>query len=81
MPVGNIDICEIFDILTELLRYKGTPHYAQVRKGEILRICLQCSKAQNELGWQPCLLLREGLSETVTYYGKNVRKWRVKEVL
>ena len=59
---------EIFDILAELLGYKGSPHYAPVRKGEIIKICLECSKALKELGWQPRLSLKGGLSETITYY-------------
>ena len=59
---------EMFDTLAKLLGYKGAPHYAPVRKGEVLRICLDCSKAQKELGWQPRLSLREGLSKTVAYY-------------
>jgi len=59
---------EMFDLLAELTGYQGNPHYAPVRKGEIYRICLDCSKAQKEIGWQPQFLLREGLKETVNYY-------------
>ena len=59
---------EMFDLLAGLTGYKGNPHYAPVRKGEIYRICLDYSKAQKEIGWQPQFLLREGLRETVDYY-------------
>ena len=59
---------EMFDLLAGLTGYKGNPHYAPVRKGEIYRICLDCSKAQKKIGWQPQFLLREGLTETVNYY-------------
>jgi UDP-glucose 4-epimerase len=59
---------EMFDLLVGLTGYQGNPHYAPVRKGEIYRICLDCSKAQKEIGWQPQFLLREGLRETVNYY-------------
>jgi len=59
---------EMFDILAGLTGYRGDPHYAPVRKGEIYRICLDCSKAKKELGWQPRFPLREGLTETVNYY-------------
>jgi UDP-glucose 4-epimerase len=59
---------EIFNLLAELIGYQGNPHYAPVRKGEIYRICLDWSKAQKELGWQPQFLLREGLTVTVNYY-------------
>jgi UDP-glucose 4-epimerase len=59
---------EMFDLLAGLTGYKGNPHYAPVRKGEIYRICLDSGKARKEIGWQPRLLLREGLTQTVDYY-------------
>jgi UDP-glucose 4-epimerase len=59
---------EMFNLLAELTGYQSNPHYAPVRKGEIYRICLDWSKAQKELGWQPRFRLREGLTETVHYY-------------
>jgi len=59
---------EMFDTLAELLEYEGPAKYDAVRKGEIYRICLDVSKAQQELGWQPQLNLREGLLKTIEYY-------------
>jgi UDP-glucose 4-epimerase len=59
---------EMFDLLAGLTGYQSNAHYAPVRKGEIYRICLDCSKAHKEIGWQPHFLLREGLTETVNYY-------------
>ena len=59
---------ELFDILAELIGYKNGLHYAPVRRGEVLRICLEYSKARKELGWQPHILLKQGVSKTVTYY-------------
>lgn len=67
---------DMFDLLAGLTGYQGNPHYAPVRKGEIYRICLDSGKARKEIGWQPRLLLREGLIQTVNYYrsmsGKQV---------
>jgi len=59
---------EMFDTLAKILDYKSTPHYAQVRKGEIYRTCLNNSKALKDLGWKPRVSLREGLSRTVCYH-------------
>jgi UDP-glucose 4-epimerase len=59
---------EMFDLLAGLTGYQSNAHYAPVRKGEIYRICLDCSKAHKEIGWQLHFLLREGLTETVNYY-------------
>jgi UDP-glucose 4-epimerase len=59
---------KMFDTMAELLGYQGPPRYAPVRRGEILRSCLDGSKARKELGWQPRLALGEGLAQTVAYY-------------
>ena len=59
---------EVFDTLAEVLGYTGSPHYTSVRPGEINRICLDSSKAQKELGWNPQITLRQGLSQTAEYY-------------
>ncbi|GAG41008.1 unnamed protein product, partial [marine sediment metagenome] len=59
---------EIFDALAEALGYDGPPLYTSVRPGEIQRICLDCSKAERELGWRPQLLLKEGIAKTVAYF-------------
>jgi UDP-glucose 4-epimerase len=59
---------EIFDTLAGVLGYKGKPVYAPVRKGEVYRISLDCSKARRELGWSPKLSLKEGIAQTAEYY-------------
>jgi UDP-glucose 4-epimerase len=65
---------EMFNLLAELTGYQGKPHYAPVREGEIYKIYLDSSKARKELGWQPRVLLREGLNETVNYYRSALGK-------
>ena len=65
---------EIFDTLADVLGYKGKPIYAPVRKGEVYRISLDCSKARKELGWSPKLSLREGIAQTAEYYRKLAKQ-------
>jgi UDP-glucose 4-epimerase len=65
---------EIFDTLAGVLGYKGPPIYAPVRKGEVYRSALDCSKAQKELGWSPKLSLKEGIAQTAEYYRKLARQ-------
>ncbi len=65
---------EIFDTLASVLGYKGKPVYAPVRKGEVYRISLKCSKARKELGWSPKLSLKEGITQTAEYYRKLARQ-------
>ncbi len=68
----------VFDALAQLLEYEGTPRYAPVRKGEVVRICLDCSKARKELRWQPQLSLERGLRETIHYYRERLRALNTK---
>lgn len=65
---------EMFDMLAKLTGYQGSPYYAPVRKGEIYRICLDCTRARKELGWKPRFSLKEGLAEAVAYYRSVFRK-------
>jgi UDP-glucose 4-epimerase len=69
---------EIFDTLASVLGYKGKPIYAPVRKGEVYRISLDCSKARKELGWSPKLSLREGIAQTSEYYRKLAKASQTK---
>ncbi len=42
--------------------------YAPARKGEVSRIALDCGKAKAELGFEPEVLLEEGLRRTIEWY-------------
>lgn len=59
---------QIFDTLAGVLGYEAPPTYAPVRKGEVYRICLKCSKARQEIGWSPRLSFKEGIAGTADYY-------------
>jgi UDP-glucose 4-epimerase len=65
---------EIFDTLASVLGFKGKPIYAPLRKGEVYRIALDCTKAQKELGWSPQLSLKEGMARTAEYYRALARR-------
>jgi len=65
---------KIFDTLADVLGYKGKPIYAPVRKGEVYRIALACSKARKELGWSAKLSLKAGIAQTAEYYRKLARQ-------
>jgi len=59
---------EIFDAVAEAVRYDEPPLYTSVRPGEIQRMCLDWSRAEQELGWHPTLSLKEGIIKTVDYF-------------
>lgn len=67
---------EVFDTLASVLKYKGRPIYAPLRKGEVYRLSLDCTKAENGLGWKPRLSLKEGIEQTAEYYKKLAKSSR-----
>jgi UDP-glucose 4-epimerase len=62
---------DIFDAIAEALGYSSSPIYTSVRPGEIQRICLDWSKAEQELGWRPKTTLKDGIAKTVSYFLKQ----------
>ena len=64
----EISVNEIFATLRRHLALEIAPVYAQERLGEIHRICLDGTKAQEELGWKPLVELDQGIERTIEYY-------------
>lgn len=59
---------QVYDTLADVLEYKNSPSYADVRKGEVYRISLDCSKAKEDLSWSASLSFPEGIKRTAEYY-------------
>jgi len=59
---------EIYDLISLACAYKGIPRFVEERPGEIRRMCLDASKAFNDLGWSPSMRLEEGIAKTVKAY-------------
>lgn len=58
---------ELFALLADLSDYPHLAEYAPARPGELQHIALDISRAKAELGWQPQVSLREGLSATLDW--------------
>jgi UDP-glucose 4-epimerase len=71
MPVTINDIFRKLALLTE---YRLEPRFGPARKGDVYRIALDNSRAQEQLGWRPQITLEEGLSLTVDYFREQVSK-------
>ena len=73
----NIDLirllCEIMDV--ELKREPGTSAglitFVKDRAGHDLRYAIDASKIKHELGWEPSVQFRQGLTSTVKWYLEN----------
>ncbi len=72
MPTRDIDV---FHVVRELL---GMPEvrcrYTAVRPGEIDKIVLDVSKANQLLGWEPRITLQAGAKPTVAFFQRAAKK-------
>jgi UDP-glucose 4-epimerase len=57
---------EIFQNLASLTGYRGEPKHAP-EPNEVKRIALNCGRIKEELGWEPALDLRAGLTRLVSW--------------
>lgn len=61
-------IREIFDLMAEVAGYGRQPNFGPGRKGDVVRIVLDPSKAEQGLGWRAAMPLFEGLSQTFAFF-------------
>lgn len=57
----------LYQKLANITEFKHSPVYANAKKGEVQRICLDSAKAKKELGWEVATSLEEGLQKTVKW--------------
>lgn len=73
----NIDLIHMLcDLMDEALNQEiGTSRslitYVKDRPGHDRRYAIDASKIANELGWEPSLLINEGLAQTIKWYLEN----------
>lgn len=57
----------VFQCLAEVTGFKRPPQYGPAKPGEVFRIYLDSTRAEETLGWKARISLQEGLSKTVQY--------------
>lgn len=62
------NINQIFQELKAIVAYSGEPDYGPPKLGETFKIYLDASRAREQLGWEPAVSLRDGLTQTVDYF-------------
>jgi UDP-glucose 4-epimerase len=67
-----ITINDIFRKIALLTEYKLEPRSGPARKGDVYRIALDNTRAQEQLGWRPQITIEEGLRLTVDYFREQV---------
>jgi UDP-glucose 4-epimerase len=66
-------ISEIFDAMAEVTGYTHQPSYGPARMGDVVRIVLDPTLAQHELGWRAAMPLHEGLARTYAFFRDGSR--------
>ncbi len=69
-----VTINDLFRKLALLTEYKLEPRFGPARKGDVYRIALDNTRAGEQLGWRPRILLEEGLRLTVDYFRDQIAR-------
>jgi dTDP-glucose 4,6-dehydratase len=68
---------EITDLILKLMGAQSSSvEYVEDRKGHDFRYSVNCEKAKRELGHEPKIDFKTGLSETISWYKNNEQWWR-----
>jgi UDP-glucose 4-epimerase len=69
-----VTVNDLFRKLALLTEYKLEPLRGPQRKGDVYRIALENTRAKEQLGWEPRILLEEGLRLTVEYFRDQIAR-------
>ena len=61
----SASVNDLFAHLAELTGFSEQPIYADALPGEVFKIYVTYARAQQVLGWEPTVMLQEGLSRVV----------------
>ncbi len=67
-----ITVNDVFRKIALLTDYKLEPRFGPSRRGDVYRIALDNTRAQEQLGWHPQITIEEGLRLTVDYFREQV---------
>ncbi|MEM9905339.1 MAG: GDP-mannose 4,6-dehydratase, partial [Cyanobacteria bacterium P01_D01_bin.44] len=81
--VKNLDLvhilCEIMDELAPDIPVRPAKRlvsFVKDRPGHDRRYAIDANKIKNQLGWQPTVTVREGLTQTIQWYLTHQAWWR-----
>jgi UDP-glucose 4-epimerase len=62
---------EMYNAVKESLGSMEEPEFGEFRKGDIVHMQFDCSKAQKELEWKPKVSFREGVTKTIEWFTRK----------
>jgi UDP-glucose 4-epimerase len=69
-----VTVNDLFRKLALVTEYRMEPRRGPQRKGDVYRIALDNTRAKEQLGWEPRILLEEGLRLTVEYFRDQIAR-------
>ena len=69
-----VTVNDLFRKLALLTEYRQPPRLGPARKGDVYRIALDNARAREQLGWEPRILLEDGLRLTVEYFRDQIAR-------
>jgi UDP-glucose 4-epimerase len=69
-----VTVNDLFRKLALLTEYRLEPRRGPQRQGDVYRIALDNTRAKEQLGWEPRILLEEGLRLTVEYFRDQIAR-------
>jgi UDP-glucose 4-epimerase len=64
-------INELYHTMAKVVGFSGEPEHGPARQGDVLRSCLDPSKAEKLLEWRAWTSLEEGVSRTIAWFEKR----------
>ncbi|NPV06360.1 MAG: NAD-dependent epimerase/dehydratase family protein [Anaerolineae bacterium] len=61
----GVSVNSLFRIMAALTGYEQDPVYRPARPGETMRMAVDATRAERELGWRPKVALEEGIRRTI----------------
>ena len=58
---------ELYTIIKKVVGFEKEPFYANSREGEVLRSCLDNTRAKTILNWNPKYSIEEGIELTIAW--------------
>jgi len=71
---GEFTIKQLAEIVVEMTGSRSKIEYRPLPQDDPTQRCPDITKAQNHLGWQPTIPLKQGLEKTITFFDELLRK-------
>ncbi|GBE30986.1 UDP-glucose 4-epimerase [bacterium BMS3Bbin04] len=65
------NVVELYETIRKEVGADIEAEFQPAKAGEVMRSCLDCSRAKEELGWEAQVMLEEGVAKTVDFFRRR----------